>query len=322
MAKMPSMQFYPGDWMKDPALRACSLSARGLWIDMICLMFEAPIRGYLATGEGKPYTEKQISRMVGCDSGELEQALAELTETGALSIDKNGTIFCRRIVRDEIARIDKSKKLSEAGRRGASARWGGDGVGHAEAIPEAIGEAIHQAIPNAISQDMAIDGSSSSSSSSTSCSSSELKPKRKRTRKKHGEDDPLFMRFWEAYPRKVERLKAHKAWCKAVKGTDPETIIEAVVEYAESPAAIDLQFVKYPASWLNAERWADDRAEWNRKSNSKGSSTPQMTDEERKAKEQENWDELFGEDERIGQERKRLRFQELERAEKAQRNGR
>ncbi len=43
--KLPSFQFYPGDWMKDPALRSVSLEARGLWMDMLCLLFESVRRG-------------------------------------------------------------------------------------------------------------------------------------------------------------------------------------------------------------------------------------------------------------------------------------
>ena len=46
--------FYPGDWFKDPALRSVSLAARGLWIDMLCLMFEGDHRGYLPHATGKP----------------------------------------------------------------------------------------------------------------------------------------------------------------------------------------------------------------------------------------------------------------------------
>ncbi len=43
--KLPSFQFYPGDWMKDPSLRSVSLEARGLWMDMLCLLFESVRRG-------------------------------------------------------------------------------------------------------------------------------------------------------------------------------------------------------------------------------------------------------------------------------------
>lgn len=45
MSKKPSFQFYPGDWLKDTALRLCSPAARGIWMDMLCLLHECPQRG-------------------------------------------------------------------------------------------------------------------------------------------------------------------------------------------------------------------------------------------------------------------------------------
>lgn len=47
----PSFQFYPNDWRSDTNLRLCSLAAQGLWMDMLCLMFMAPIRGTLTTSK-------------------------------------------------------------------------------------------------------------------------------------------------------------------------------------------------------------------------------------------------------------------------------
>jgi len=52
--KRPSFQFYPGDWLQRAALRACSLSARGLWIDMLSFMHQGSPYGHLtlpATGK-------------------------------------------------------------------------------------------------------------------------------------------------------------------------------------------------------------------------------------------------------------------------------
>ena len=46
--KRPSFQFYPGDWLRDPALRACSLAARGLWADVLCYMHQGAPYGHLA----------------------------------------------------------------------------------------------------------------------------------------------------------------------------------------------------------------------------------------------------------------------------------
>ena len=45
--KRPSFQFYPGDWLHDTGLRACSLAARGLWIDIVCFMHQAEPYGHL-----------------------------------------------------------------------------------------------------------------------------------------------------------------------------------------------------------------------------------------------------------------------------------
>jgi hypothetical protein len=114
MAKLPSFQFYPGDWMKDPALRACTVAARGLWMDMLCLMFESSRRGYLQHSTGKPVTAEQLARMTGCPADEIEQLLQELEDAGVFSRSEEGTIYSRRMERDEHRR----NLCGEAGKRG------------------------------------------------------------------------------------------------------------------------------------------------------------------------------------------------------------
>jgi hypothetical protein len=37
----PSFQFYPGDWQKNANLRRCSPAARGVWIDILCLLHDS-----------------------------------------------------------------------------------------------------------------------------------------------------------------------------------------------------------------------------------------------------------------------------------------
>ena len=70
--KLPAFQFYPGDWRKDPNLCRCSHAAKGVWIDMICLMHETEERGVLSTN-GIPWTEDDMhiltsfAREFGCD---------------------------------------------------------------------------------------------------------------------------------------------------------------------------------------------------------------------------------------------------------------
>lgn len=113
--KLPAMQFYPGDWLKDPNLRGVSLAAKGLWIDMLCLMHESDRRGYLLNN-GKPITQDKLARMTGSSSEEVSQCLGELEDSGVFSCTPHGCIYSRRMVRDE----ERRQRAIEHGRRGGN----------------------------------------------------------------------------------------------------------------------------------------------------------------------------------------------------------
>lgn len=123
--KWPAFQFYPGDWFKEPTLRACSLEARGLWIDMLCMMHSSPVRGILLLSGTKPMEPIHIARVVGASVEEVETLLTELRENGVYDTSDDGAIISRRMVKDEA----KRSAQSEAGRKGAAKRygWGDDG---------------------------------------------------------------------------------------------------------------------------------------------------------------------------------------------------
>lgn len=80
--------------------------------------------------------------------------------------------------------------------------------------------------------------------------------------------DAAFDRFWAAYPpgRKGGKVNAKKAFKKAVKLADCETIIASAAEYASSPVGLG-EFVQSPAAWLNGGHWDDDRRAWQRNDN-------------------------------------------------------
>lgn len=73
--------------------------------------------------------------------------------------------------------------------------------------------------------------------------------------------DNLFDDFWKAYPKKMAKGHAKKAWGKAIKSEQAQTIIDATAVYAKAQEGKDKQFIPYPASWLNAERWKDEPEE-------------------------------------------------------------
>lgn len=114
MSKLPSFQFYPGDWMKDPALRSCTVAARGLWIDLVCLMFECPERGVLARADGTPFTNREISRATGVGLKVVNRLVGELSNAGVLQRNSRGATSSRRLQRDELRRVADAERKALA----------------------------------------------------------------------------------------------------------------------------------------------------------------------------------------------------------------
>lgn len=88
-------------------------------------------------------------------------------------------------------------------------------------------------------------------------------PVKKKTKKRSTTTaalDEAFNEFYEdAYPRKMEPLKARRAFEKAVKnGADPRDIIEGARSFATATATKGKTYIPYPASWLNAGGWMNE----------------------------------------------------------------
>lgn len=110
MAKLPYMQFYPADYLRDT--RCLSLAARGAWMDILCALWNSPKRGQRTlpidgwAGEiGKPVEE--VSAVIR----ELE-----LKEIGKISreSDERITISSPRMMRDgRIQRLALKRKQKQ-----------------------------------------------------------------------------------------------------------------------------------------------------------------------------------------------------------------
>jgi hypothetical protein len=111
------MKFYPQDWRADERLRNCGLAARGLWMEMLALMHRSERYGYLLIN-GKPPTDRQLAVQVGASIDEFSCLLAELESEAVFSRDRTGTIYSRRMIRDE----KKAKHAREIGKQGGNPR--------------------------------------------------------------------------------------------------------------------------------------------------------------------------------------------------------
>ena len=101
--RRPAFQFYPADWQKDVELQSCSIAARGLWLEMMCVMHQGVPYGHLIAN-GIAMTDPQAARLCGVDTREYRKLLAELDRAGVPSRTAEGVIYSRRMVRDEATR--------------------------------------------------------------------------------------------------------------------------------------------------------------------------------------------------------------------------
>jgi len=121
--KRPAFQFYPADYRKDPALASCSLAARGLWVELLCVMHESDCYGVLVVN-GRAMDGKQIARLVGESPATVSKLLAELEAAGVPSRNADGALYSRRMVKDEEVR----QRRAEGGVAGGE--FGHLGAGH------------------------------------------------------------------------------------------------------------------------------------------------------------------------------------------------
>jgi hypothetical protein len=81
--------------------------------------------------------------------------------------------------------------------------------------------------------------------------------------------------IYAAYPRKEGKGAAREAIKKALKKNKVKAgdLLEAVCAYAEATKkwpVQDLGYIPHCATWINQERWEDDRSIWTRRNSAKG----------------------------------------------------
>lgn len=279
MAKRPAFLFYPGDWLKDANLRRCSHNAKGVMIDLMCLMFECEDPGFLATA-GIGWTDQEICRAIGGDSESTASGYHELLAKGAIRRSDDGIVYCSMLVRGE--QLVRERRAS--GKAGANARW--NGKPHGKAM--AKGMANDMAKP-CLSSSVSISKETptvSPPSGGVGGIGGDAAP-----RQKPEADlfiDPLAEQLqshaeklnWAAalvakYPRKVGVREGERAAAEAIvrvaaerghgRQEAREWLMGKVERFAASPAGQRGVWVPYPKTWFNESRYNDDESEWQKK---------------------------------------------------------
>lgn len=240
-------KFWPQDWQRDPALRSCGIAARGLWMDLLCIMHEGEPYGHLTIG-GKNPTARQIGIITGVSEKEAVRLLEELESVGVFSRNSDGVIYSRRMVRDKAA----SDAGRESGKRGGNPALKGDNKGSVNGTGGVGGltpsDNVHPYRPP---------------------QSLETEFKRQSSRSRKEESFPSercptnpaytsdFEEWWAAYPERFpsdSKARAAKAYAKALKSVSAGFLLEQLRSYRfpDKP-----QFRKMAATWLNECSWED-----------------------------------------------------------------
>lgn len=112
MSDRPWMKFYPRDWRGDQALRVVSLAARGLWMEMLCVMHEASPYGHLLIG-AQPVEDAVLARLAGTSVEEVQALLVELQAANVYRRTRAGVIYSKRMVADH-KRSNEGRKAKKS----------------------------------------------------------------------------------------------------------------------------------------------------------------------------------------------------------------
>ena len=231
-----------------------------------------------------PYNEVTFQALKARTKAQSDiKALVDRAIEFGLFEEEDGQFWSPSLIR-RMERLDKdAEEKSEKARKAAHARWksrrnGKAKKGNTDECSSNAGAMQPQCTCNAdamqpqcepmrcdanrieqnrIEQNRTILSCSSTDADEQSQASISVVNKRKAEQQANNR---MFDDFWDAYPRKIGKKNARKAW-DALRVDDElhDKIIRAVNEHKKSPqwTKDNGQFVPYPATWLRGERWED-----------------------------------------------------------------
>ncbi len=100
MSATTATKFYFSDWQSDASLRASSLAARGLWMELLAVAHQnkGKDRGFVVIAGRKP-SIADLARLSSSTVEEIDPLLKELEKNGVFNVDRRGIIYSKQIVR-------------------------------------------------------------------------------------------------------------------------------------------------------------------------------------------------------------------------------
>lgn len=112
------MPFDAGAWLTAPRINALSNEQKGVWVTLLCLMWESPKRGVVMGRDGECHTKRGLCKLIDCMATDIDA----LVECGLLQQSENGTYSCHDMIRAEEIRNARRAAGSKGGRQSTKQR--------------------------------------------------------------------------------------------------------------------------------------------------------------------------------------------------------
>ena len=124
--KKPAFLFYPGDWLRDTGVRQLSPREKGVYIELLIFLFDNGGYAALSMEDLMCTLNFRVEKTENVETSSVEvfgSVIERLLKCGVIHRTEDGRLYNRRILRDLETKDEVSQKRSEAGKRGAMAKW-------------------------------------------------------------------------------------------------------------------------------------------------------------------------------------------------------
>lgn len=257
----PYLPLYVLDFLVDEKLAYCSAESTGVYIRLMCILHKMPEYGVVTLKEREKKSDDtirnfadQLSYLMPYQVDVIDRSLRELVSEGVLTLEGE-RLYQKRMVKDG----EISAKRSDAGKRGADSTNSRFAAANSSANSPANTSANDSA---KVSANHSANSENENEYEIENESEIDIEDDRVSISvPKKSLQEERFDEFWKAYPRKSNKGGARKAWKKLSPDKELFAKIMAALEVAkkcEQWTKDRGQFIPYPATWLNQERWDDD----------------------------------------------------------------
>jgi hypothetical protein len=243
MGRLPWFKLFT-EIRHDPKIKRLSPEQRWFWIVLLCLAAESDERHVVRVTESVAYSNQELARECGYDTtdecayGEepvkmIERSLKEFVALKMISIREDGTIEIINFEKRQDTNLTDAERAAKYRERKRVTQCNVTNVTR-----------VTQPSVTNVTLEVEVEGEG----------------EKKRINTLAHSRSEGFEKFWSAYPKKISKGQAEKAWSSLRPNEQLLVEILQGIERAKTSANWRKdggQYIPYPATWLRAKGWED-----------------------------------------------------------------